>query len=204
MLDYGVEPFTEGFARFIPSGSTKYNGFSDPTGSSVQAGATTSSSQLEAGELSTIMCPFQRDTMHVPYGSAMFVAPRPAEVALANPIIKPKTYIEYLSNPIVKSFAEGIAGDRPSADTVMTAAKIVEAAIEKAAEREIEVDDMDGALSFELRLKRGLLVVGELNLIGNLHVNIYDDEHPDDSASIEEIWVEHLPQTSAEDLIASF
>ena len=204
VFDPVVESFAEGLAGLLPSVSTRYSIFSDPTSFSVEGGATASSSQSEAGELSTIMGSLQHDMMQALRGCAVFVPFGFADVALANPFSKPKANVEPPLNPIVQSFAEGHAGVRPSVDTVETATTIVEAAFQHASKRDIEVDDMDGALSFELRLKRGLLVVGELSLAGNLHANVYNDQHPDVSAGIEEIWVEYLPQTSAEDLIALF
>ena len=109
-----------------------------------------------------------------------------------------------LDLPVVESFAKGFEGVRPSYSTVKTAGLIVQASMEKAAQKEIEVDDTDGALTFELRLTSGLLVIGELGLDGHLSANVYNDRHPDAGAGIEEIWVEHLPQTTAADLIALF
>ena len=73
-----------------------------------------------------------------------------------------------------------------------------------AAAKEIEVDDTDGAMSFELRLNNGYLVIGELSPEGNLHANIYNDQHPNPNADTADIWVKHLPQVSAEDLITAF
>ena len=203
-FDPVVESFAEGFPALLPSGSSKYSVFSDPTSCSVEADATASFSQFGAGELSTIMGPLQRDMMQVLRGSAMFVPPGFADVGYANLISKAKAQVEVPLSPIVQSFAEGCSGVRPSADTVKTATKIVEASFQHASERDIEVDETDGALSFELRLKRGFLVVGELSLVGSLHANVYNDQHPDVSAGIEEIWVKHLPGGSAEDLIALF
>ena len=109
-----------------------------------------------------------------------------------------------VAHPIVQSFASGFEGVRPSDSTVESAKTIVEAAMEKAAQKEIEVDDTDGSLTFELRLANELLVIGELSLDGHLQANVYNDRHPNADAGIEEIWVEHLPQTTAADLIALF
>ena len=106
--------------------------------------------------------------------------------------------------PIVESFATGLPGVPPSDSTLESAKMIVEAAMEKAVQKEIEVDDTDGSLTFELRLTNGLLVIGELGLDGHLQANVYNDRHPNSSAGIDEIWVEHLPQTTAADLIALF
>ena len=67
-------------------------------------------------------------------------------------------------HPAVESFAKGFEGMRPSDSTVETAGMIVQAALEKTAQKEIEVDDTDGSLTFELRLTGGLLIIGELSL----------------------------------------
>lgn len=107
-----------------------------------------------------------------------------------------------LDLPVVESFAKGFEGVIPSDSTVETAGMIVQAAVEKASQKDIEVDDTDGSLTFELRLTSGLLVIGELDLDGHLSANVYNDKHPDAGADIDEIWVEHLPQTTVTDLIA--
>ena len=106
---------------------------------------------------------------------------------------------------VIRSFAEGASGVRPSVETVATAARIVDIVIENSTVSEIEFDESDGTLEFEFRLERNdHLVVGELSLNGDLRVNVYNDRHPDADAAIDEIWVEHLPNASAEDLIALF
>ena len=112
----------------------------------------------------------------------------------------PEEELQAPLHPIIQAFAEGIAEMRPAESTRETAALIVEAATEKAVAKEIEVDD-DGALSFELRLNRELLVVGELSIEGNLHINVYNDRHPNPDATIDEIWIKHLPQASVDDLM---
>ena len=195
-----IRSFAQGIAEVFPSASTRYSVLPDTASSR----ATAMSSQLEAGELSTIMGSLQRNVIQALFDSAVSIAidPEIVDVAPANLTSESEVHLEAPLHPIVQSFAAGIAGVRPSPETLEAAAKIVEAAIKKTSEREIEVDETDGALSFELRLDRGLLVVGELSLLGNLHVNVYDDQHPNINASIEEIWVKHLPLASAEDIIA--
>ena len=112
----------------------------------------------------------------------------------------PEEELQAPLHPIIQAFAEGIADMRPAESTRETAALIVEAATEKAVAKEIEVDD-DGALSFELRLNRELLVIGELSIEGNLHINVYNDRHPNPDATIDEIWIKHMPQASVDDLM---
>ena len=75
-------------------------------------------------------------------------------------------------------------------------------AIEKTVQQEIGVDDVDGSLAFELRLNSGLLLIGELNINGVLRVNVYNDNEPNPDASIDEIWVSHIPQSSVTDFVA--
>ena len=194
--------FVESLTDLHPSVSAKYSVLCDQDRLPVEGGATALSSQLEAGERSTIL--LERDMLRMLRGGAVLASPGLACVAITNLLRGPKAHVEAQLDPIVQSFAEGFAGVRPSADTVKTATKIVQAAFQKASAREIEVDDTDGALSFELRVEQGLLVVGELSIAGNLHANVYNDLHPDAGAGIEEIWVRHLPEASAEDLIALF
>ncbi len=196
--------FTKGFAGVRLSDSTTYSVLSDPADSPSEAGATALSSQFEADKLSTIMGSLRDDLMQMPGGSALVITRKMADVAPAYLPSEPEVHIEAPLHPIVQSFAKGFAGVRPSVSTLEIASRIVEAAIEKTVEREIEVDNTDGVLSFELRLTNGLLVIGELSLDGHLHANVYNDRHPNVCAGVEEIWVEHLPQTSATDLIALF
>lgn len=107
-------------------------------------------------------------------------------------------------HPALQSFSRGFEGVYPSSDTINAARIIVEAAEEKTLQREIEFDDSDGALAFELRLTNGYLVIGELSIEGELHVDVFDDEHPDTNASIKDIWVENLPRTTASELVSLF
>ena len=108
------------------------------------------------------------------------------------------------SHPAILQFANGFEGETPSADTLRKAAQIVQAAIEKTAAYDIEADETDGALTFEFRLTNGYLVIGELSITGDLHANVYNDQHPDTNAGIDEIWVKRLPHASAEDLTDLF
>ena len=193
------QSIAEVLTKMVPSTRFMYNVSSDPSDSPSEAGATG-----QVGVLSTIMGSLQRNLMQMPGGSVRFITRKTADVIPATPPREPEIPVEAPFHPIVQSFAEGFEGVCPSAVTLETANRIVETAIQKTSEREIEVDDTDGSLSFELRLDRGLLVVGELSLAGNLHANVYNDQHPDASAGLEDIWVKHLPQASVEDLIALF
>ena len=69
------------------------------------------------------------------------------------------------------------------------------AAVEKTVEPEITVD-VDGALSFDLRLASGLLLLAELALDGTLDASIYDDRQG--------VLIKRLPQATDYELIAWF
>ena len=76
---------------------------------------------------------------------------------------------------VIDEFAIGFDGVVPSIIVVEMARRIAEAAIEKTIEPEITVD-VDGALSFDLRLTDRSLVLAELGIDGSLDGNIYDDQ----------------------------
>ena len=75
----------------------------------------------------------------------------------------------------VQAFADGVGGALPATDVVEIAHRIAMAAIDKTIEPEISVD-VDGALSFDLRLANGLLMMAELEVQGGLDASIYDDK----------------------------
>ena len=103
--------------------------------------------------------------------------------------------LETTLHPAVQTFAEGVGGVQPATDVVEIAHRIAMAAIDKTIEPEISVD-VDGALSFDLRLANGLLMMAELEVQGGLDAGIIDDE----KGTI----VERLRDTSAEELIRCF
>ena len=77
-------------------------------------------------------------------------------------------------NPVVREFAAGIDGIQPDQDIVAKAARLVKAATERATIPDIAVD-IDGALSFDLRLRNGLLLMAELSIDGILDASVYND-----------------------------
>ena len=79
------------------------------------------------------------------------------------------------AHPAIREFAEGVDGERPSPEVVEMARRITLAAVDKTIEPEISVD-VDGALSFDLRLANGLLLMAELEIRGGLDASIYDDK----------------------------
>ena len=203
-LHPATQLFSKGFVGVRPSASAMYSVLSDPADSPPETMATAQASQVEAGRLSTITGSLRNDLMQMPGGSALVFTRKMADVAPAYMPGEPAAHVEDPLHPIVQSFASGFEGMRPSVSTVESARMIVEAAMERAVQKEIEVDDTDGSLTFELRLTNGLLVIGELSLDDHIQANVYNDRHPNACAGIEDIWVEHLPQTTAADLIALF
>ena len=103
--------------------------------------------------------------------------------------------LETTLHPAVQTFAEGVGGVQPATDVVEIAHRIALAAIHKTIEPEISVD-VDGALSFDLRLANGLLMFAELGVNGTLDAGIIDDEQG--------TIVERLRDTTAEELIRCF
>ena len=75
---------------------------------------------------------------------------------------------------IVREFAAGVEGVRPGRSVVAMANRLVKAARQRTVAPEIAVD-VDGALSFDLRLSNGLLLLAELSVNGNLDASVYDD-----------------------------
>ena len=78
-------------------------------------------------------------------------------------------------HPAVQEFAAGVDGVRPGDAVVAMATGIVQAVLERTADAEISVD-VDGALSFVLRLTDGRLVLAELNPDGAIDASKYDDD----------------------------
>ena len=171
---------------------------SDPIDMAPELWATGGQWYINSGEPSTAVLPSLNIPFQVKDGRLIFTNRQIGNVASANP---PS---ESLPHPIVQSFAEGFADEIPLPTTLETAAWIVEEAIRRTSEREIGVDDTDGSLSFELRQASGLLIVGELSVGGNLHVNVYNDRHPNPNAEVEEIWLKYLPHASVAELNGLF
>ena len=98
-------------------------------------------------------------------------------------------------HPAVNEFAQGVDGVAPSDAVVAMAELIVHAAIEHTVDSEVSVD-VDGALSFVLRLSAGRLVLAELDPDGAIDASRYDDDHGTN--------VKRLRQATEEDLIKLF
>ena len=70
-------------------------------------------------------------------------------------------------------FAVGFDGKRPAPWVVEMAARIANAALARTREPEISVD-VDGALSFDLELLGGRLLLAELEIDGNIDAGVYE------------------------------
>ena len=114
------------------------------------------------------------------------------------------TGTENAQEAIVQAFARGIEGQTPDLEARKAARMIVNAAFLNARAKEFETDAEKGTLSFELRLESGLLVVGELTLDGRIEANVYDDQNTNAKVNLSEIWVKHLPNTTAAELVRCF
>ena len=94
----------------------------------------------------------------------------------------------------IHEFSQGLDDKRPGTSVVDLAHRLVRAAEDYTSEPEITVD-VDGALSFDLRLKAGLLMFAELGVDGTLDISVLDDsEH-------ETRVVRHLPAATESQFI---
>ena len=95
-------------------------------------------------------------------------------------------------HPVIAEFAAGVAGyPLPEVWVVEMAAELVRAAEAHTVEPEISVD-LDGELSFDLRLRNGFLVIAELSIGGALNARVYDAG---------DVLVQRLPDAVPADLI---
>lgn len=91
-------------------------------------------------------------------------------------------------------FAAGLDGKRPEPGVVEMAARIANAALAKTREPEISVD-VDGALSFDLRLANEYLMLAELEIDGSIDASVYD---------LQDRLVQRMPKATEADLILWF
>ena len=89
-------------------------------------------------------------------------------------------------------FAAGLDGKRPEPLVVEMAARIANAALDKTREPEISVD-VDGALSFDLELPGGRLLLAELEIDGSIDASLYDSEKRN---------IKRMPQATEMEIIA--
>ena len=84
--------------------------------------------------------------------------------------------IEAATQAALDEFAAGLDGKLPEPQVVEMAARIVKAALSKTKKADISVDDADGALSFDLELPNGYLMMAELYIDGNIDASVYDTQ----------------------------
>ena len=86
------------------------------------------------------------------------------------------TQIETDIKAALDEFAAGLDGKRPEPGVVETAARIVSEASAKAVKHDISFDDEECALSFDLELCNGHLILAELWSDGCIDASVYDSE----------------------------
>ncbi len=99
------------------------------------------------------------------------------------------------SHPVVRRFANGVVGKKPSLDVINTAVRLVQTALALTVEPEINVDEEDGDIEFDLRLQDGMLVMANLLPDGTIDASVYDD-----SQGFPVRRVKRLPNTTADEL----
>ena len=93
-------------------------------------------------------------------------------------------------------FSLGSIHGKPDPRAIEAATKMAMAAIQSTTDPEFFIDS-DGSFYYDLRLRNGLRVMGEINTAGDLEAGFYDDRNAEQSAR----EVRYLAQTSAEELI---
>ena len=91
-------------------------------------------------------------------------------------------------------FAAGVDGKRPEPWVVEIASRIAGAALAKTREPEISVD-VDGALSFDLRLANEYLLLAELEIDGSIDASVYD---------LQDKLVQRMPKATPDAIISWF
>jgi hypothetical protein len=96
----------------------------------------------------------------------------------------------------VQRFIAGTKDRQPIHSVRETAIQIAKAAVESTIDPEFFIDS-DGSLYYDLRLRTGDRVMGELTIDGEQEAGFYDDSSVDEEAT----EVRYLTQTSAKELI---
>ena len=126
---------------------------------------------------------------------------RPDFEASSSEANQPWFLIETPTPPVVQEFARGVEGVRPTAEAVVMATHIVQAALGHTVGPHITVDDEDGDLDFHLRLTDGLLVMANLFPDGTIDASVYDDSQ---GIPVKTVKRMRRASTSAEELIHLF
>ena len=95
---------------------------------------------------------------------------------LAVEAVSPSPHLPPVVLAELAEFSAGLDGVCPTEEAVRIARRVSAAAVQHARHPEIAVD-VDGELSFDLRLKDGRLVFAELGLDGRLDVGVYGSDN---------------------------
>lgn len=91
----------------------------------------------------------------------------------------------------LKGFAEGVEGVKPAAAVVEMARRITQTVVDNATVPDVTFD-MDGGLSFDVRLKDGRLVMAELEVCGTIDASVFDSHNS---------LLKHLPHATEQDIV---
>ena len=105
------------------------------------------------------------------------------------------TEIEAATKAALAEFAEGLDGKRPEPWVVEMAARIVNEALAKTVKHDISFDDEECAVSFDLELSNGHLILAELWSDGSIDASVYNHERR---------CVKRMPKASESDMLALF
>ena len=92
----------------------------------------------------------------------------------------------------LKEFAKGIEGVKPAVAVVEMSRRITQAVVDNATVPDVTFD-MDGGLSFDVRLKDGRLVMAELEVCGAIDASVFDSHNS---------LLEHLPHATEQEMVA--
>lgn len=100
---------------------------------------------------------------------------------------------ETATRAALAEFAAGLYGKRPEPQVVEMTARIVKAALTKTVKHDISFDDEECALSFDLELSSGHLILAELWSDGSIDASVYDGDKR---------RVKRMPKASESDMLA--
>ena len=98
--------------------------------------------------------------------------------------IEPQALTLHPAVEAVRLFAAGVNDIKPAGHIVQMAASVTRYAIALLTEPEIDFDDEDGSLNFDLRLNNGHTMFIELYPDGRLFLGVYDERVQGDSETI--------------------
>ena len=105
------------------------------------------------------------------------------------------TEIEATVKVAITEFAAGLGGKQPEPWVLEMAARISNEALTRTRQPDISVDDADGALSFDLELANGYLMMAELYIDGNIDASVYDAQKK---------LAQRMPSATESDIVAWF